>query len=112
MRRAIAVLALPLACLALAGCDKDPEVAEDAAEEGNVSGEVLEGTISDDMLPLDELRSAAPPAEVVPEAGASGAASSSSPAEQAGAAPAEPAAQAEAPAEPAPAAAAETPEDN
>lgn len=35
----------------------------DAAEEGEVTGEVLEGTISDEMLPLDQVRSEAPLAD-------------------------------------------------
>lgn len=43
---------LPLALLA--ACDREP------AEEGAATGEVLEGTVSDAMLPLDRVRSEAP----------------------------------------------------
>ena len=35
----------------------------DAPQEGEVTGEVLEGTISDEMLPLDRVRSEAPRAD-------------------------------------------------
>ena len=46
---------LVLALLALlAACDREP------AEEGTATGEVLEGTVSDAMLPLDRVRSEAP----------------------------------------------------
>ncbi len=49
-------LALPLLVL-LAGCGGDAP-----ADDGRAaSGEVLEGSISDDMLPLDRLRSEPPP---------------------------------------------------
>ncbi|MXO60861.1 hypothetical protein GRI89_15065 [Altererythrobacter salegens] len=41
--------------------------------EGDASGEVLQGTISDDMLPLEQLQSRAPLAE--PSAAVSGASS-------------------------------------
>ena len=48
-------LALPLLVL-LAGCGGDAP-----ADDGRAaSGEVLEGSISDDMLPLDRLRSEPP----------------------------------------------------
>jgi hypothetical protein len=43
---------LPLALLA--ACDREP------AEEGAATGEVLEGTVSDAMLPLDRVRSEPP----------------------------------------------------
>ncbi len=52
------VLAAPL-LLALSACEDEPEV--DTQGDGReASGEVLEGTISDEMLPLDEVRSRAP----------------------------------------------------
>ena len=48
-------LLLALSALALAaGCGGE------APDEGSVEGEVLEGTISDAMLPLDRVRSEAP----------------------------------------------------
>ena len=47
------VLAL-LPLVLLAGCDREP------AEEGAATGEVLEGTVSDAMLPLDRVRSEPP----------------------------------------------------
>lgn len=45
----------------LSACGNDTPAEETAAEAGrNAQGEVLGGTISDDMLPLDRLRSQAP----------------------------------------------------
>jgi hypothetical protein len=41
----------------LAACNRD------TPEEGEATGEVLEGTISDDMLPLDQVQSEAPLAD-------------------------------------------------
>ncbi len=58
--------ALPItaALLVLAACDGDA-APEDAPAEtgGEVAGDVLEGTISDDMLPFEDLTSSSPPAE-------------------------------------------------
>jgi hypothetical protein len=48
----------------------------DAAEEGEVTGEVLDGTISDEMLPLDQVRSEAPLADPTGARDGSGAAAS------------------------------------
>lgn len=53
------------AALALSACGGDP----DPAEDGSASGEVLEGSISDAMLPLDTVQSRSPPLET-PRAGA------------------------------------------
>lgn len=65
-------------CL-LAACGDDPV----PVDEGRLaSGEVLEGTISDDMLPLDRLRSQAPLADE--EAASRFTPSSAAQAEQAG----------------------------
>jgi len=50
--------------LALSGCED--EVASDGdtpATGGKAAGEVLGGTISDDMIPLEEVTSTSPPAE-------------------------------------------------
>lgn len=56
------VLALP-ALLALAACDEEAAPDEAPVETGGeASGDVLEGTISDDMLPLEDLTSTSPPA--------------------------------------------------
>ncbi len=44
--------------LALAACGGDPGPSADG---GSASGEVLEGSISDAMLPLDTLQSQSPP---------------------------------------------------
>ncbi len=53
-------------CAALAACgDKQKQTTE-----GDASGEVLEGTISDDMLPLERLQSRPPLVE--PSAASSG----------------------------------------
>ena len=71
---------LVAACAMLTACDLfSDEPDESAIDESNVSGEVLEGTISDDMIPLDELRSTPPPADIVP----SGSADASPPADAA-----------------------------
>lgn len=59
--------------LALAACGGDPAPSADGA---SASGEVLEGSISDAMLPLDSVQSHSPPLEKPP----SGAASSETPA--------------------------------
>jgi hypothetical protein len=50
---AAALVLLPL--VLLAGCDKPPQ-----NDRRSASGEVLKGTISDDTLPLDKLRSQGP----------------------------------------------------
>jgi hypothetical protein len=49
------LLALLPPLVLLAGCDKT-----DRNDARSASGEVLEGTISDDMLPLDKLKSQPP----------------------------------------------------
>lgn len=61
----LAVMLAPL----LAACGDDP-AAELAEGEREASEEVLEGTISDDMLPIDRVRSQAPLAEPELEEGA------------------------------------------
>ena len=64
-RPAIALLPAAALTLMVAACGDDPApVAEEGQREAGE--EVLEGTISDDMLPLDQVRSQAPLAE--PEA--------------------------------------------
>ncbi|UIP06662.1 hypothetical protein LY632_13395 [Erythrobacter sp. SDW2] len=68
MLRPVSVLAATLA-LAACGSDKAPVAAEGA----NAQGEILGGTISDAMLPLDELESESPPMKAA--AGEGGAAS-------------------------------------
>lgn len=55
-------LAAPLFFLSACGEEAAPE-AQTAATGGEVAGDVLGGTISDDMLPLEELTSVSPPAE-------------------------------------------------
>ncbi len=63
MKRKFALtLALPL--MLLSACEEEAAPDADSVETGGeVAGDVLEGTISDDMLPLEELTSASPPAE-------------------------------------------------
>ena len=58
------ILIAPLA-LSLAACgdEADPESSRTAEQGGEAAGDVLGGTISDNMLPLEELRSQSPPAE-------------------------------------------------
>ena len=46
--------------LILAACDNDPELAPETEEASGAQGEILGGTISDEMLPLDTVRSQAP----------------------------------------------------
>ena len=72
----IAPIAVVLAsALALAACEEETALDAAPAETGGeAAGDVLEGTISDDMLPLEELTSTSPPAE--PIAGEDGAPSS------------------------------------
>ena len=48
------------ACLALAACSDDPAPVEGSEENLDARGEVLGGTISDDMLPLDTVTSQSP----------------------------------------------------
>jgi hypothetical protein len=95
----IAYLAIPFALL-LAGCEDSAPEGETAEVGGKAAGDVLGGTISDDMLPLEELKSQSPPAKRAPEAGASGS-SDSAPASEAAteATPAEEAPPSGAPAE-------------
>ncbi len=57
MIKPLAFLAVPV-MLALSACGDDREATGDDSREA--SNEVLEGTISDAMLPLDELQSQAP----------------------------------------------------
>ena len=67
MKRA---LLLATASLTLAGCGESsvPDTTQD--DDATARGEVLGGTISDDMLPLDTLQSQSPPLEVEGEQGA------------------------------------------
>lgn len=60
--------------LALAACQEEKK----AAEAGTAQGEILEGSASDAMLPLDTVRSQPPLAPLVVPSGASGKASSAS----------------------------------
>ncbi len=60
--RPVCAAAVPLLLL-LAACGSDGAPGEDA---GEAAGEVMEGTISDAMLPLDQTRSQAPLAEPEP----------------------------------------------
>jgi hypothetical protein len=50
--------------LALGGCGSDPAPGTDGG--GTASGEVLEGSISDAMLPVDTVQSQSPPLEKTP----------------------------------------------
>lgn len=61
-----AVLVLAFAVLAAAGCTE--EASAPTEEGGAASGEVLPGSISDAMVPLDQLESQAPlaPRQAVP----------------------------------------------
>lgn len=54
--------ALTIPLLLLAACEDDAGEVDTSATGGKAAGEVLGGTISDDMLPLEELKSTSPPA--------------------------------------------------
>lgn len=70
MRPAVtARFSVPLCALALVACESEPEVAPPPVQdERTAEGEVLGGTISDAMLPLDERQSQSPAAEEDEEA--------------------------------------------
>ena len=74
-------VAAPL-LLALSACNDEPEV-ETQDDGREASGEVLEGTISDAMLPLDQVRSEAPLMEEAPDAEGAGDAENASDSEEA-----------------------------
>lgn len=63
MRSVMILRSLPLAAVALAlvACDADPAIEAPADDDRTAEGEVLGGTISDEMLPLDTVRSQSPP---------------------------------------------------
>lgn len=63
--RRLALMALLPA--ALAGCEQAAET--DAPAGKRAAGEVLGGTISDEMIPLEQLRSQSPPMRAVPGEG-------------------------------------------
>lgn len=65
-RAALAALSL----VALAACEQSAETDVPAGK--RAAGEVLGGSISDAMIPLDELRSQSPPMRVVPAERADG----------------------------------------
>lgn len=92
----------PLLLLPLAACGDDAPAVDTSQTGGKAAGEILGGTISDDMLPLEELTSTSPPAPRASGAPGSGAAGDGSDAGDAAATESE---EAEAPEEaPAPAA--------
>ncbi|QYJ07870.1 hypothetical protein [Qipengyuania flava] len=100
------VICLLLGAVVLSACGSDTPSEETAAEaDRNAQGEVLGGTISDDMIPLDRLRSQSPPVREAPArpaaAGGSDAAPAAETSEEAASAEAAPAAEAAA-VEPAP----------
>ena len=82
MKIPFARLPFGLLALSVAACgDEAAPVSEDDGREA--SGEVLEGTISDDMLPIEDLRSQAPLAEGESSEDGAETAAGSSPAEPA-----------------------------
>lgn len=90
--------ALPaIALLLLGGCDFFGGLSADSAS-GEATGEVLPGSVSDAMIPTDDLTSQ-PPA-LAPPPGGGGAAASADGADSADSAVAGPAAEEAAPAEP------------
>lgn len=93
----IATFAVPFALL-LAGCEEGADTST-AQQGGKVEGNVLGGTISDEMLPLEELRSQSPAAKRAAETDQASAGAGASEAPAAEPAPAEEPAPSEAPAE-------------
>lgn len=96
MKAALPLLALAL--LALSGCQQDAKQAK--ATGGNAAGEILPGSTSDAMIPVDTLRSQPPAAPKVegsakPKAAVSDAAPEAADAAPAAEAPADPASAAE-----------------
>ncbi len=67
--------ALIVPLLLLAACEDDAAQVDTPETGGKAEGEVLGGTISDDMLPLEELTSTSPPAERTSTSSGSSAAS-------------------------------------
>ncbi len=57
------LLVLPLLLLSACEDEAEPEEAAASQSDGTASGNVLGGTISDEMIPLEELTSTSPPAE-------------------------------------------------
>ena len=62
-------LPIPAALLLLSACNNEPETAPQEDGSGGAKGEVLDGTISDEMLPLDTVTSQSPPENPVGEDG-------------------------------------------
>ena len=56
-------LALAAPFLLLTACEEEASEAISTETGGEAAGEILGGTISDDMIPLEELTSTSPPAE-------------------------------------------------
>ena len=65
MTRKLAILPIPLMLAACGWFDQQPE----AEQSAGVQGELLEGSISDEMIPVDELRSQSPRAATLPSDG-------------------------------------------
>ena len=63
MKQAIITAPMLALTLGLAACNDEPQTTASAEQGGEAAGEVLGGTISDDMIPLEQLRSQSPPAE-------------------------------------------------
>lgn len=94
------------AALFVSACGEDDVVVEpETGDERLASGEVLDGTITDAMIPLDQLQSQAPPLRVAPNDNGANASDDSDGDEGAGEAPsieAEPVIDLAPPADPAP----------
>lgn len=58
-----------VALMLVSACEDEAEAPRETAQGGKAAGEVLGGTISDDMLPLERLRSQSPPLEREPGGG-------------------------------------------
>ena len=92
-------IAAPLV-LGLAACGSETADAPGESDDRGARGEVLGGTISDDMIPLDTLESQSPPLRQASETAADGSDPAAAAPDRATEADSESAAEAEAPAAP------------
>ncbi len=76
-KSALILFSVPLYLIAACSDEAAPEGRANDAQEGEIAGDILGGTISDDMLPLDQLTSQSPSAREDPEGAANTPASAS-----------------------------------
>ncbi len=64
--RSFALFTLPVSLL-FAACGSESEVERETGDSAEAEGEILGGTISDEMIPLGHLRSQSPPLKEAPD---------------------------------------------